>query len=59
MYAIWQNSSCCHEQDGENLEAIGGYINITLETLQDKQKRSRITSKIREFAECTDKVLDF
>jgi hypothetical protein len=45
-------------QEGEDLEAIGGGFNITLGALQDKEKRSRIASKIREFAERTDKVID-
>lgn len=47
-----------NEQSGEDLEAIGGGFNITLKALQDEQRRSRITAKIREFAECTDKVLE-
>jgi hypothetical protein len=47
-----------NEQNGEDLEAIGGGFNITLSTLQDKQKRSRIAVKIREFAECVDKVVE-
>ena len=46
-----------NEQNGEDLEAIGGGFNITLEALQDKQRRNRITAKIREFAECTDEVV--
>lgn len=46
-----------NEQNGEDLEALGGGFNITLEALQDKQKRSRIAAKIREFAECTDEII--
>ncbi len=46
-----------NEQNGEDLEAIGGGFNITLEALQDKQRRNRIAAKIREFAECTDEVV--
>ncbi|HEX3021604.1 MAG TPA: MerR family transcriptional regulator, partial [Lachnospiraceae bacterium] len=47
-----------NEQNGEDLEAIGGGFNITLSTLQDKRKRNRIAAKIREFAECVDKVVE-
>ncbi len=46
-----------NEQNGEDLEAIGGGFNITLEALQDRQRRSRIAAKIREFAEYTDKII--
>lgn len=46
-----------NEQNGEDLEAIGGGFNITLEALQDKKRRSRIAAKIREFADCTDNVV--
>ena len=46
-----------NEQNGEDLEAIGGGFNITLEALQDNQRRTRIVAKIREFAECTDEVI--
>ena len=52
MGLMWNN------QNGEDLEAIGGGFNITLGALQDKQRRNRIVSKIREFAECTDKVIE-
>ena len=41
-----------------DLEAIGGAFNITLDTLQDIDKRKIISSKIREFAECMEKVVD-
>lgn len=47
-----------NEQDGEDLEAIGGGFNITLEALQNQQKRRKIAAKIREFAECTDKIIN-
>jgi hypothetical protein len=46
-----------NEQDGEDLEAIGGGFNITLDALQNQQKRGKIAAKIREFAECTDKII--
>ena len=44
-------------QNGEDLEAIGGGFNITLNALQDKNRRRRIAAKLREFAEVTDKVV--
>jgi len=37
-----------NEQNGEDLESIGGGFNITLETLQNKNRRSRIAAKLRE-----------
>lgn len=42
---------------GTDLEALGGGFNITLETLQDKERRCKITAKIREFAAVTDEIL--
>jgi hypothetical protein len=47
-----------NKQNGEGLEAIGGGFNITLAALQDKDRRSKIAIKIREFAERTDQVID-
>jgi len=38
------------------LETIGGGFIITLNALQDKNKRSRIAAKPREFAEVAGKV---
>ncbi len=46
-----------NEQNGEDLEAIGGGFNITLTALQDKQSAQRIAAKLREFADCTDQVI--
>jgi DNA-binding transcriptional MerR regulator len=46
-----------NEQNGEDLEAIGGGFNITLGVLQDVERRNRITAKIREFAEVTEQVI--
>ena len=43
--------------DGDSLEALGGGFNVTLETLQDKEKRGRIAAKIRECGDVADKVL--
>lgn len=38
-------------------EAIGGGFNVTLEVLQDKQKRKLIADNIHEFAVCMDEVV--
>lgn len=48
---IWNNDN------GEDLEALGGGFNVTLEALQDKNKREKIAAKIREAAVCMDRVL--
>lgn len=39
------------------LETLGGGFNVTLEVLQDKEKRAKIANKIREFAEVTDEIV--
>jgi hypothetical protein len=39
------------------LESLGGGFNVTLPTLQDKERRAAITSKIRECAESAERVL--
>ena len=49
--AMWNNDN------GTDLEALGGGFNITLEALQDKDKRSIIAAKIREFAVVTDEIV--
>jgi len=43
--------------DADSLEALGGGFNITLEVLQDKEKRAKIAAKIREFADVTDEIV--
>ena len=48
---IWNNDN------GNDLEALGGGFNVTLEALQDKEKRSKIAAKIYEAADCTDEVV--
>lgn len=40
----------------ENLESINGAFDITLETLQDKEKRTKIVKLIRKAADCIDEV---
>ncbi len=48
---IWNNDN------GEDLEALGGGFNVTLEELQNKERRSKIAAKIREAADCMDEVV--
>jgi len=48
---IWSNDN------GEDLEALGAGFNVTLETLQDKEKCRKVAKKIREAADCMDKVV--
>ena len=48
---IWNNDS------GKDLEALGGGFNVTLEALQDVDKRNAIAAKIREAGACIDEVL--
>ena len=48
---IWNND------DGKDLEAIGGGFNVTLAALQDVEKRTAIAAKIREAGACIDEVL--
>lgn len=49
---IWNNDN------GNDLEALGGGFNVTLPNLQDKTRRGKIAAKIREAASCMDKVLE-
>jgi len=46
-----------YQNDPDKLEALGGGFNVTLETLQNKEKRNKIAAKIREFADVTDEIL--
>lgn len=41
----------------DNLESIGGGFNITLEALQNPEKRSKIVRTIRKFGDCIDEVV--
>ncbi len=50
-------SQLWNRQDGDDLEALGGGFNITLDALQDKERRTGIASKIRELASCTDRIV--
>ncbi len=48
---IWNNDN------GEDLEALGGGFNVTLEVLQDKDKRAKIAARIHECSDVTDEIL--
>ncbi len=52
-----QTGHLWNDQNGEDLEAIGGGFNVTLAALQNREKRDKIVAKILEFADCMDKVL--
>lgn len=40
-----------------NLEALGGGFNVTLGALQDKERREKIATKLRDFADVTDEII--
>lgn len=46
-----------NRNDADSLEALGGGFNVTLEALQDKERRDKIVAKIREFADVTDEIV--
>jgi hypothetical protein len=46
-----------NKNDPDSLEALGGGFNITLEALQDKERRGKIIAKILEFAKVTDEIM--
>lgn len=48
---MWNNDNGC------DLEALGGGFNVTLEILQDKEKRAKIAEVIRNCGACMDEVL--
>jgi len=48
---MWSNDN------GTDLEALGGGFNVTLEVLQDKERRNKIVAKLREFAAVTDEIV--
>ncbi|MEA4833366.1 MAG: MerR family transcriptional regulator [Oscillospiraceae bacterium] len=49
---IWNNDN------GNDLEALGGGFNVTLEALQTPEKRSKIAARIRECGDIMDKVVN-
>ena len=54
MAEMWGGDD--NRNDPNSLEVIGGGFNITLETLQDKEKREKIAAKIYDFADVTDEI---
>ncbi len=48
---MWNN------QNGKDLEALGGGFNVTLETMQNEEKRNKIASKIHEFGDVIDEIV--
>lgn len=52
MRRMWNND------DGKDLEALGGGFNVTLEVLKNKEKRSKIAEVIRKCGDCMDEVVD-
>lgn len=58
MEELYRRTGRMRENDnGNDLESIGGGFNIKLETLQDKNKRERITKVIRKRGDCMDEVI--
>jgi hypothetical protein len=57
LAALWNGSDGQMQYAGENLESLGGGFNVTLNVLQDVQKRKAIADKIRECGDCMDRVL--
>lgn len=51
MGQMWNNNN------GKDLESLGGGFNITLEVLQDKAKRTKIAEVIRKCGDCMDEVV--
>jgi len=51
MGQIWNNDN------GKDLEALGGGFNITLEVLQNPEKRTKIAARIRECGDIIDEVV--
>ena len=48
---IWNNDN------GNDLEALGGGFNVTLEALQNPEKRTKIAARIRECGDIMDEVV--
>jgi hypothetical protein len=48
---MWNNDN------GDDLEALGGGFNVTLDALQGKDRRGKIAAKLREFARVTDEIV--
>ena len=46
-----------HSDGGNDLEALGGGFNITLEALQEPERREKIAARIRECGDIIDEVV--
>ena len=55
LAAMWGGDS--DRNDADSLEALGGGFNVTLEVLQDKEKRRKIAAKIRACGDVTDEIV--
>lgn len=53
---LYKRCEMWNHDNGNDLEALGGGFNVTLEALQDKQRRGRIAAKLREFAQVTEEI---
>ncbi len=51
MGRMWNNDN------GNDLEVLGGGFNVTLKVLQDKEKRAEIAAVIRNCADCVDEIV--
>lgn len=55
MAEMWGGEG--EKNDEDSLEALGGGFNVTLEALQDKERRGKIAAKLREFAVVTETIV--
>jgi hypothetical protein len=46
-----------NDDNGEDLEALGGGFNVTLEALQDNEKRAKIAAVIRKCGDVTERIV--
>lgn len=46
-----------HNDNGKDLEAVGGGFNVTLGALQDRDRRAEIAAKLRKCADVTDEIV--
>lgn len=52
-----QTGKMWNNDNGKDLEALGGGFNVILEILQDKEKRTKIAAVIRKCGDCIDEIL--
>lgn len=51
-----QTGRLWNDDNGHDLEALGGGFNVTLEALQDRERRAAIAAKIREAGACMERA---